>query len=916
MTDLFPVASRAQWQRLVEGVLAKSGQAGLSGAAAEEALATEVEDGLRVQPLYTAEDTAPDPGWPGFAPFTRGGRARGPAGAGWDVRQQHAHPDPRRTNEAVLADLENGVTSLWLTVGGSGLPVGRARRRAQGRLPGPDRRGPGRGGRFRGGRGAAVRVVHRAARRGSRPVRCEATSAPTRSGMIARTGQDDGYRSAAGGGYAPRRPLCPRFPRPAGADRRRAALPRGGRLDRAGAGLSLSTAVAYLRELTEAGLTADQAAGQLEFRYAAGADQFLTIAKLRAARRLWSRVAQVCGAAPAAAAQRQHAVTSAVMMTERDPWVNMLRTTVACLGAGAGGADAITVLPFDSALGLPDDFARRIARNTQAILLDETNLARVIDPAGGSWYVERLTDQLARAAWAWFQEIERAGGQHAALRSGLVAERIARNWARRTADLARRREPITGVSEFPNLGEQPVVRDPAPARPGGGLPRVRRSEAFEALRSRSDAFLAETGARPRDRAGRARPGRRARGPVLLRRQPLPGGRHRDGPLLEEDTGALAGAFTASGARAACICSSDALLRRARRGGGRRPEGGRGPLRRAGRTARRPGRGLPQRRGRRLRLRRLRRDRRPHRGSTTRSERRDDPRFQRDRAGRPGGHRGHRRGSGEQAWREETGKDAGEALWETPEGIAVKPLYAAGDLAGLDFLDTYPGIAPYLRGPYPTMYVNQPWTVRQYAGFSTAEESNAFYRRNLAAGQKGLSVAFDLATHRGYDSDHPRVAGDVGMAGVAIDSIYDMRQLFDGHPAGQDDGLDDHERRGAAGAGALHRRRRGAGRGPRAAGRDHPERHPQGVHGPQHLHLPAAAVDADHLRHLRLHLAADAAVQLHLHLRLPHPGGRRPPPTWSWPTPWPTASSTCAPGWTPGWTWTRSRRGCRSSGASA
>jgi methylmalonyl-CoA mutase len=139
---------------------------------------------------------------------------------------------------------------------------------------------------------------------------------------------------------------------------------------------------------------------------------------------------------------------------------------------------------------------------------------------------------------------------------------------------------------------------------------------------------------------------------------------------------------------------------------------------------------------------------------------------------------------EKAWLLETGKDVDEALWETPEGIAVKPLYAADDLAGIDFLDTYPGIAPYLRGPYPTMYVNQPWTVRQYAGFSTAQESNAFYRRNLAAGQKGLSVAFDLATHRGYDSDHPRVAGDVGMAGVAIDSIYDMRQLFAGIPLEQ------------------------------------------------------------------------------------------------------------------------------------
>ena len=120
-------------------------------------------------------------------------------------------------------------------------------------------------------------------------------------------------------------------------------------------------------------------------------------------------------------------------------------------------------------------------------------------------------------------------------------------------------------------------------------------------------------------------------------------------------------------------------------------------------------------------------------------------------------------------------------WDAPEGITIRPLYTADDTAELDFLHTYPGIAPFLRGPYPTMYTTQPWTVRQYAGFSTAEESNAFYRRNLAAGQKGLSIAFDLATHRGYDSDHPRVAGDVGMAGVAIDSIYDMRQLFDGIP---------------------------------------------------------------------------------------------------------------------------------------
>jgi methylmalonyl-CoA mutase len=561
----FPAASREQWQRLVEGVLAKSGQGGLTGAAAEQALATEVEDGLRVQPLYTAQDTAPDPGWPGFAPFTRGGRAQGPAVSGWDVRQQHAHPDPQRTNELVLADLENGVTSLWLTIGGSGLPVtalgdvltgvyldlagvvldaGDDFAAAAERLFALYTDGP-----------SAVAAGEVTGNLGADPF-----------GQIARTGQDTdtAQRLEEATLLAGR---CVRdFPgiRALTVD----ALPyhEAGASTAQELGLSLSTAVGYLRELTRAGLTADQAAGQLEFRYSAGADQFLTIAKLRAARRLWSRVAEVCGVGPAAAAQRQHAVTSAVMMAERDPWVNMLRTTVACLGAGAGGADAITVLPFDSALGLPDNFARRIARNTQAILLDEANLARVADPAGGSWYVERLTGQLARGAWVWFQEIERAGGQHAALGSGLIAGRIAQNWAKRTANLARRREPVTGVSEFPNLGERPVVRDPAPARSGGGLPRVRRSEVFEALRSRSDAFLAETGARPEIVLA-------ALGPAAVHtaRSSFAANLFQSGgietPLSEAaggskteppDIGAMAEAFTASGARAACLCSSDAL----------------------------------------------------------------------------------------------------------------------------------------------------------------------------------------------------------------------------------------------------------------------------------------------------------------------------------------------------------------------
>jgi methylmalonyl-CoA mutase len=561
----FPAASREQWQRLVEGVLAKSGKAGLSGPEAERALSTEVEDGLRVQPLYTAEDTAPDPGFPGFAPFVRGDRAQGSAVSGWDVRQAHAHPDPQRTNDAVLTDLEHGVTSLWLTVGGPGLPVTSLGAALKGVYLDLAAVVLDAGAEFPG----AARELFALYSEGPSPIPGQEATGNLGAdplGLLARTGNDAGTEAqlAEAGRLAAR--CAAEFPgvRALTVD----ALPyhEAGASAAQELGLSIGTAVSYLRELTEAGLSADQAAGQLEFRYAAGADQFLTIAKLRAARRLWARVAEVCGIGPAGAAQRQHAVTSTVMMTKRDPWVNMLRTTVACLAAGVGGADAVTVLPFDSALGLPDDFARRIARNTQALLLDESNLSRVIDPAGGSWYVERLTDQLAQAAWDWFQQVERAGGQFDALRSGLVAEWAAENWAKRSANLARRREAVTGVSEFPNLGEQPVLRDPAPAGPSGGLPRVRRAEAFEALRSRSDASLASAGARPRIALAALGPAavHTARSSFAANLFQAGGietvlGESAGGSKTEKpDFEALAADFTASGATAACICSSDAF----------------------------------------------------------------------------------------------------------------------------------------------------------------------------------------------------------------------------------------------------------------------------------------------------------------------------------------------------------------------
>ncbi|MFD7668018.1 methylmalonyl-CoA mutase family protein [Streptomyces sp. NPDC059788] len=555
----FPDADREQWQRLVEGVLRKTGAAEAAGAAAEDALSTALQDGIQVRPLYTSEDApaaADATGRPGFPPFVRAGRATGSTVAGWDVRQRHADTDPRRVNEAALADLENGVTSLWLTVGDGGVPAADLATALDGVYLDLAAVALEPGAEFAAAAEAWFRLC---AEKGVAPSETAGTLGADPLGMVARTGGADGLAGQleAAAGLARRcADEAPRM-RALAVD----ALPyhEAGGSTTEELGCSLATGVAYLRELTAAGLGVDAACAQLEFRYAATADQFLTIAKLRAARRLWSRVAEVCGASPAARAQRQHAVTSTVMMTRRDPWVNMLRTTVAGLSAGVGGADAVTVLPFDAALGLPDAFARRIARNTQSILLDESHLSKVIDPAGGSWYVERLTDELARAAWGWFQEIEAAGGQAAALGSGLVGERLASTWRKRSADLAHRREPVTGVSEFPFLAEPAVERAAAPVPAGGGLPRVRRDEAYEALRARSDAHLAATGDRPKAFLA-------ALGPAAVHTARAgfaanlfqAGGVEPVHDPVSVDAETAAGAFTASGAGIACLCSSDAL----------------------------------------------------------------------------------------------------------------------------------------------------------------------------------------------------------------------------------------------------------------------------------------------------------------------------------------------------------------------
>lgn len=547
----FPAPTHEQWQGLVAGVLRKSGR-DVSGAATEDALSTSLEDGLTTRPLYTAADAPGDAGMPGFAPFTRGGTPGGPAPGGWDVRQRHARTDPARTNEAVLDDLANGTTSLWLAVGAAGVPVSGLAEALDGVYLDLAPIALDAGDEFPAACAELLRLYdERDVPRGE--VRGTLGADPI--GRLARTGDETPGLQDAAAELAGR---CHReYPelRALVVD----ALPyheAGGSAVQE-LGCSLAAGVAALRDLTAAGLSVEAACGQLEFRYAATADQFLTIAKLRAARRLWARVAEVSGAGPAGAAQRQHAVTSSVMMTRRDPWVNMLRTTVASLAAGVGGADSVTVLPFDHTLGLPDGFARRIARNTSTILIEESHLGRVIDPAGGSWYVERLTDDLAHAAWAWFQEIELAGGQRAALRDGLIAERLAATWATRSEKLARRREPVTGVSEFPQLAEAPVVRDAPPPAATGGLPTVHRDDAFEALRSRSDAHLASTGARPRVLLAALGPAAAHTARVTFASNLFQsGGIEPVHDPVTVDATTVADALTASGTTLACLCSSD------------------------------------------------------------------------------------------------------------------------------------------------------------------------------------------------------------------------------------------------------------------------------------------------------------------------------------------------------------------------
>jgi len=388
---------------------------------------------------------------------------------------------------------------------------------------------------------------------------------------------------------------------------------------------ALATGLAYLKALTARGLDLDAAAGQIVFSFSAGCEFFAEIAKLRAARRTWARLVQACGGGSGAQAMRMHVRTSRRVLTARDPWVNILRATAGTFAAGLGGADSVTVSPFDAALGLPDAFSRRIARNVQVILQEESHLNRVIDPAGGCWHLEKRTDELALAGWNLFQDIEDRCGMEKVLRHGWLAERIAEVAEARRRDAARRKAPITGVSEFPNLDEEIPTRE-APdrealrriagaaldarrgrpqvkaalracaaidveAEPGafcvaasravaegaslgmiGGslptcgeaavmtpLPARRLAEDFERLRDAADAHRAATGAPPRIFLANL-------GPVAQHTARLGWSRNflAAGGIVAEagpgfaDPAAAAAAFSAAGATAALICSSDAV----------------------------------------------------------------------------------------------------------------------------------------------------------------------------------------------------------------------------------------------------------------------------------------------------------------------------------------------------------------------
>jgi methylmalonyl-CoA mutase len=463
--------TREDWERAAAAVLRKVRRLPdeAPDSAVWEALTQTTLDGITVPPLGTPADvSAPRVPLPERTED------------GWDVRAHLGGLEPKRANEEALLDLANGATSLWLELGGPLSPAD---------LP-----------------GVLQEVLLDVA-----PVVLDAPADPVGAAraladVLAETTPAAGTNLGADPIGARVRKLAQHDVAQVVAAVVRLAEERGtlalvvdgtvvhdlGASDAQELGYSLAVGATYLRAVTGDGRTVDDALRLIEFRYAATDEQFPTIAKLRAARRLWSRVVELSGGSSEAGAQRQHAVTSRPMMSTYDPYTNMLRTTIAAFAAGVGGADSVTVLPFDSPLGLPSTLGRRNARNTSSLLIHESHVALVSDPAGGSYAAELLTDELSRAGWAEFQRIESAGGIEAALTDGSLQARIDEVAARRADQIAHRRRAITGLTEFPNLEETRLEREPDPV-----VREVRRyGAAFEAMRDEpasKPVFLATLG---------------------------------------------------------------------------------------------------------------------------------------------------------------------------------------------------------------------------------------------------------------------------------------------------------------------------------------------------------------------------------------------------------------------------------------
>jgi methylmalonyl-CoA mutase len=547
----FPATSQAEWRKLVE--------AALKGASFEKRLVNQTYDGLRIEPLY--------PRAAGARPVS--GRA---PGAVWALMQRIDHPDPSAANAQALQDLENGATGLTLVFAGSlnanGYGLDASPETIARVLDGVEL-DAGITIDFNLSPATRTAVQHFAAFVKSRklpPSAVDMRASINPIGGLAATGVSPRpwgelsknvaamIRELADQGF--RGPF-------AVADGR--IIHNAGGSEAQELAFAIAAAMDCLRALEAGGVPLDSARGMIYFRLAADDDQFLTIAKFRSVRKLWARVEQACGLAPKPTTVA--AETAWRMMTKRDPYVNMLRTTVAVTAAGLGGADNIAALPHTATLGLPDAFARRVARNTQLILLEESNLAKVADPAAGSGAIEDLTDKLCAAAWSQFQEIDAGGGAWAALESGLIQRKVAAVRAERQKAAARRKDAITGTSDYPNLREDAAsVLDVAPVvTPKEStatvtvepLPSIRLAEPFEALRDASDWVLAKTGARPKvfltnlgklsDFTARA---------MFAKNFYEAGGIEALSNDGFKDQAAMIAAFKASGAKLACLCSSD------------------------------------------------------------------------------------------------------------------------------------------------------------------------------------------------------------------------------------------------------------------------------------------------------------------------------------------------------------------------